>query len=218
MIYFLYGEDKDKTRAKANDLINVLQKKKPDAGFFKMTDENYSNSNLDEYIGGQGLFSSKYIVFLDNVFKNKEAKDDVIKKIKEIGKSENIFIILEEKIDKITFAKMEKNAEKMQTFAGVEKEKQANYNIFAMTNALGNRDRKKLWLFYLEAVSHDIASEEISGILFWKIKDMIMKRDTRKYSLEELQKLSSKIVSMYHEAHRGNLDFTIALEKFVLGI
>ena len=222
MIYFLYGEEKDKTREKANNLIGTLQKKKPDAAFFKMTDENYSDSNLDEYIGGQGLFTDKYIVFLDNVFKNKEAKEGVIKKIKDIGKSGNIFIFLENKIDKITFSKIEKNAEKMQEFKNPASAKasarQANYNIFALADALGNRDKKKLWLLYLEAIKQDIAPEEINGILFWKIKDMIIKHNTRNFTIEELQKLSLQSVSMYHEAHRGIVDFTIVLEKFVLSI
>ena len=218
MIYFLYGEDKDKARVKANSLINILQKKKPNSAFFKMTDENYYDSDLDEYIGGQGLFTDKYIVFLDNVFKNKEAKEGMMKKIKDIGSSDNIFIFLEGKIDKTTLTKIEKNAEKTQVFVGAKKEKKSNYNVFAMTDAFASRDKKKLWLLYLEAIHRDILPEEINGILFWKIKDMIVKRNTRNFTIEELQKLSSQSIFMYHDAHRGLADFTIALEKFVLSI
>ncbi|MSR71543.1 MAG: hypothetical protein EXS50_02670 [Candidatus Taylorbacteria bacterium] len=229
MIYFLYGEDKDKARGKVNDLIVALQKKKPDAALFKMNDESYSDANLDEYMGGQGLFANKYIVFLDNVFRNKEAKEGIVKKIKEVGASENIFIMLEGKVDKATLTKIEKNAEKIQLFEQVETKSRKfgieggsfdlkDFNIFALADALAARDRKKLWLVYLETVKRSIASEEVSGILFWKVKDMIVKKNTRIYSPEELKKLSSRLVSIYHDAHRGLADFPTALEKFVLTI
>ncbi len=219
MIYLLYGLDTDKARSKANELIAALQKKKPDAAFFKLTDENVDAAVLDEYIGGQGLFSNKYIVFLDNVFKNREAKENVIKKIKEIGASENIFIILEQKIDKASFGKIEKATEKTQLFDKEEDRNRAEeLNIFALADALSARNRLQLWLVYLETVKRNIAPEEVSGILFWKVKDMITKKNFGRYSPEELQQLSSRLVSIYHDAHRGVHDFGITLEKFTLSI
>ena len=64
MFYFLHGEDKDKARKKAHELIDGLVKKRPNASFFKVDSENFSLGKLEEMIGGQGLFESKQIVFL----------------------------------------------------------------------------------------------------------------------------------------------------------
>ena len=39
---------------------------------------------------------------------------------------------------------------------------------------------------------------------------------TKFFSKEELKKASSELVSIYHKAHRGEYDFTISLEQFIL--
>lgn len=111
MIYFLYGTDIDKARTKANELIESLRKKKPDASFFKIDSKNFNGSLLHEYIGGQGLFSNKYIVYLDRLCEKREVKEEFLEKIKEISESDNIFIVLEGKIDKATAIKIEKKAD-----------------------------------------------------------------------------------------------------------
>jgi hypothetical protein len=41
---------------------------------------------------------------------------------------------------------------------------------------------------------------------------------SRNYKDGELEKLSSELVGMFHEAHRGNIDFHVALEKFILSL
>src|ERR1700733_6824083 len=103
MIYLLYGTDTDKSRTKLHSLVETLMKKKPDASHVKMTEEDFEPARLEELIGGSGLFSQKVIVELDNLFrskdkdkkKNTETKEYILEKIKELGESENIFIILE---------------------------------------------------------------------------------------------------------------------------
>ena len=112
MIYFYYGTDTNKARIKAHELVDSLLKKKPDASFFRMDTENFNTSQLQEYIGGMGLFSNKYIVFLDRLSEKKDIKDEFLDKIKEISESENIFIVLEGKLDKATATKIEKKSEK----------------------------------------------------------------------------------------------------------
>ena len=40
----------------------------------------------------------------------------------------------------------------------------------------------------------------------------------RNYKDGELEAMLETLVTMYHEAHRGNTDFFVALEKFILGL
>jgi energy-converting hydrogenase Eha subunit H len=51
----------------------------------------------------------------------------------------------------------------------------------------------------------------VAPFVFTKAKNFL-----KNYSVPELQTLSSKLVRMYHDAHRGIHDFEIALERFVL--
>lgn len=241
MLYFLYGSDTDKSIGKADELVQSLLRKKPDAAFFKMTEESWSESALEEYIGGQGLFSQKYVVLLSAVFGNKEIKERLVRKLKEIKESDNIFILREGEVDKTTLAKMEKHAEKVQKFelkdSGKEEDEEKK-NFFALTDALGRRDRKSLWLLYLKAVESGIEAEAIHGTLFWQIKNLLVAKEAKNaaeslmhpfafgktqifaknFTVEDLKNFSGRLVSMYHDAHRGAFDLYIALERFVLTI
>jgi DNA polymerase III delta subunit len=191
MLYFIYGDDKEKARAKTQDLIGSLQKKKPDAAFFKVTTENFSESELEGLMGGQGLFENKYIVFFDSVFENKEFKESIGGKLKEIAQSANVFIFLEGKMEKKMLEKVEKHAEKVQEFSNEKKEGRTfgtgggkdfnlkEFNIFSLGEAFGNRDRKNLWVIYQKALMRDLPSEEIHGILFWQWKSMVLAEEAK---------------------------------------
>ncbi|MEK7463723.1 MAG: hypothetical protein AAB610_01220 [Patescibacteria group bacterium] len=217
MIYFYHGTDTDKARMKAHELIDSLRKKKPDAAFFNISSENFSIAQLQEYIGGQGLFSNKYIVFLDRLCGNREVKAEFIVLLKEISESENIFIVLEGKIDKATVTKIEKKSEKTVTFDLKEKEKkEEDSNVFELANALGRKDKKELWMLYREYIGKGSAPEELHGILFWKAKTMMLAGGSSVWSQEELLKLLDGLITVYHEARRGNHELETGLEAFLL--
>lgn len=251
MIYLLYGEDTVSARAKAHELISVLQKKKPNAAFFTMTAEQCDAGRLQEFAGGQGLFEQKYIVFLDRVLETAETKEVFVDCLKTVSESDNIFVVLEAKLDKATLTKIEKKAEKVQEFTFSVGNKKASknetgerpatipqFNIFALSDALGKKDKKSLWVLYQKALLLDTPAEEISGTLFWQVKSMLVARESKtalesglnpfvfqkskvyekNYPGDALLQLSEKLVSIYHDAHRGKGDFAVALEKFILSL
>lgn len=214
MLYFLYGSDKDKARAKARELIAILRKKKPGAELFRLDSDNWSSGQFDEFVGGQGLFERKFIVFANQLFGNGEAKEIILQKLPAIRQSENIFIFLETKIEKSELLKITEVAERVQTFEAGNKEKES-FNIFSLANALRARDRKGLWVLYQKALRDDVAPEAISGILFWQVKDLLLKRSNH-FSPAELHVLAKKLITLYHDAHRGFVDFETGLERFAL--
>ena len=247
MIYFYYGTDTDSARKKANVTIDSLLIKKPDATLIKIGEEDISAERIGELASGQALFSSKYIVFFYKTFENKENKEIILKNIKEIGASENIFIFAEGKMDKAGLAKIEKVAEKVQEFAKVEKplnKKQKlaaigeKVDFFEFTDALGRRDKKGLWVLYQDALAEQVPAEEIHGMFFWQAKSMLLaklyttaggagmkpypfqkaREYAKNYKDGELETMLETLVTMYHESHRGNTDFFVALEKFILSL
>lgn len=246
MFYFLHG-DIPKAVDKANQMVEAMLKKQPDASRFKLDSENFSRSGLQELLGSQGLFSSRYIVDLRRLLENKENKNKegekdeeniIFEFLKELKESPNIFIWVEEDVKASDLKKIEKYAEKVQSFYFAQnKEKKPVFNIFSLGDFLGERDKKKLWVGYIDALNY-FAVEEIHRTLFWQIKNMLLasksssvletdlkpfvfnkaKSFSKNYSKEELEKISSDLVSISHDAKRGKHDLKIALERFCLGV
>jgi DNA polymerase III delta subunit len=238
MIYLLHGTDIIKSREKLHSLLGSMFAKKPDASFVRVEAGEFDESRLDEFVGGQGLFTNKYIIVFDNLFLDKKVKEVLLKSLKEISKSENIFIFLEEKLNKTELNKFEKYAEKIQEFVGVEIEKKKKFDIFSLTEALGKRDKKNLWVLYQKAKMNNVSDEEVHGILFWQVKSMLLSLNTKdakesglnpfvfrkslgfvkNYSESELRKLSFSLISLYHDTRRGVHEMDSAMERFILGI
>lgn len=217
MIYFFHGTDIDKARTKAHELVDSLRKKKPDAAFFIINSENFNLVQLQEYIGGQGLFSNKYIVFLDRLCEKKDVKEEFINVLKEISESENIFILFEGKIDKVTATKIEKKSEKAVVFDLKQAEKtEEDSNVFELANVLGRKDKKELWMLYREYVDKGSAPEELHGILFWKAKTMLLAGGNSYWKQDELMSFIDGLITVYHEARRGNHEFETGFESFLL--
>jgi len=225
MIYFYHGTDVEKARIKSHELADSLRKKKPDASYFVMGTESFDSTTLDEYIGGQGLFSNKYIVLLDRLCENKEIKELFIDKLKEIQESENIFIIFEGKLDKATATKIEKKAEKTavhdlsdKEVADIKQKKEEGLNIFEIANALGEKNKKHLWIIYRQLIEEGKVPEEIHGVLFWKAKTMLLSGGNHIWKKEELIGLIDDLITVYHEARRGAHELETGLEAMLVGI
>ncbi|MFA6338579.1 MAG: hypothetical protein WCW87_00755 [Candidatus Paceibacterota bacterium] len=229
-----------------------MQAKKPDAAYIKFDNESISPERLEEVIGGQGLFSIKSIVEISNVLSDKKSKDVLMDKVKEIAESENVFIIRETKVNKPELEKFKKYAKQVQCFElKVKKEvgrkfglgdgnffSLQDFNVFSLADALGNRDKKNLWILYQKANQLNIPAEEIHGLLFWQFKTIALsrlaksaeeadlkpfvysksKRYAQNFTEKETKSFLSRLVSMYHDSHRGIYDFNIALEKFILSL
>ncbi|MEI6528061.1 MAG: hypothetical protein WCO10_00080 [bacterium] len=245
MIYLFHGTDKTKARRAAHKVLEAAEKKHKDAAFFKLSPENWSADKLDELVGGQGLFYSGFVVFADHLFDEKESGENLLKKLKDIAKSPNFFVFLEGKLNKKELETFEKYSKKIENFDLAEKKlskkealalKGEKIDFFEFTDALGDRNKKLLWTLYQDALGEGVPSEEVHGILFWQVKSMLLaalskdaaevgmkdypyskaRSYAKKYGVEKLQKMSTELLEMYHEAHRGKIDFAVALEKFVL--
>ena len=239
MIFLVHGTDFKKGREKVKNLTNFLLVKKPNSNLFRLDTENFDEAVVEESLKGRGLFENKYIVFFDKVFEDEKNKDFILEKIKEISESENVFIFLEEKIDKKILTKLEKYSQKTQEFNKKEDKTIERAKPFSLTDAMGKRDKKKAWAEYQKILKEGLVPEEIHGILFWQVKTMILanqskmsteadlnplvfkkaKEFSKNYSEEELKEMSSKLVSIYHDTRRGITDdLGLEIEKFLFEI
>src|SRR3989344_3162227 len=113
MLYIFHGTNIQTGVQKASALLASLRSKKPDASYIKIEAGNWTPSIVEEHLGGQGLFSNKYIIFLDRVTENTEAKEQLIDIISAMQESTNIFVVLEGKLNIELIKAFEKHAEKV---------------------------------------------------------------------------------------------------------
>ena len=186
MLYVFHGTDIQASVRKSHTLVDSLRTKKPDATFVRVEADMWSPSVIEEHIGGQGLFSNKYIILLDRVTENAEAKEQIVDVIPVLHESSNIFIVLEGKLNAELKKAFEKHSDKVVTTdepavskwrpegrAGEGHDKD-EFNIFSLADAIGERNSFKAWSIYRQAIDAGLEVESIVGTLFWQVKSMTL--------------------------------------------
>ncbi|MBI5126304.1 MAG: hypothetical protein HZA80_00865 [Candidatus Taylorbacteria bacterium] len=237
MLYVFCG-DIVKAKKKARELAKVLLTKKPDASLFELTPDSWNEAAFQEYLGGQGLFEKKYIVLMHELASHKQTKDFFLDNLKELKASENVFVLVEGELTKKDQAPLEKNAEKLQSFDVSEKINKKEFNIFALTDAIGRRDAIAAWTIFTQAQMAGMEAEQIHGMIAWQLKAMALAQVSKdakssglnpfvftkavaaakKYSQEEVVSLYNKLIRDYHNSRRGMIDFSLATEQFLLSL
>ena len=150
-----------------------------------------------------------------------------------MAKSPNIFVISEMSATKDLSGSLEKKGAQLIECTLAEKPVKKEANNFALGDAIGRRDRKASWVLYQEALARGAFPEEIHGIVFWVMKNIFLaktggatglapyplmkaKSFEPKWNNKEIKNALSELVRMYHDSHRGLVEFPIALEKFLL--
>ncbi|MBU4477192.1 hypothetical protein L6251_00305, partial [Candidatus Parcubacteria bacterium] len=118
------------------------------------------------------------------------------------------------------------------------------YNLFAICDAVAERNKGKAWVSFQEGILSGILPEEIFYKVVWEVKNLLMikklqsagvknlEKETglhpfvakkalvgaRNFTEEELRGHSFGLVNLYHDVRSGRAEFQIGLEKFLLRI
>ena len=206
MIYILSGNDSLKKTSYIKSLIKGRER-------IDLRASDKAREVLLEHASSASLFGDSPSIFVENILREGNvalnAKDLAL-----LNESPTIFVFLEDKLLKKDEAKYKKYAT-IESFEEKSIKKAPEFNTFAIADAYSSRDKIGAWIMYREAIEHGVEPEAISGIIFWKIKTMIL-NNSKTFSKTELRSQSSGIVSLYHRAHRGECDFVVGLEQFIL--
>jgi len=206
MIYILVGGDTK------NKNIYIKELTKNSESFF-VKEEKMDRALIMSYCYNVNLFNLSPSIIMENVL----GADEINLKVDDLNflkKSETIFIFKEDKLLKTLQDKYKKYAE-IKIFEDKKSFVKEKFNVFGITDAYIKRDKIGAWSLYNEAIREGVEPEAIAGVLFWKIKTMLLANPSQKIK-DELKRQSSEIITLYHNAHRGEIDLSIGLEQFIL--
>ena len=112
------------------------------------------------------------------------------------------------------------------------------FNIFALTDALGARERREAWILYQKALGAGLSAEEIFFKIVWQVKSMLIASRTRNvgetdmkafpynkaksflknFKPSELEKLSESLAIGYTLVRRGKGEIETLVEKMLLSL
>lgn len=246
MLYIIYGNDRDKARVRFCALRESLGKKCADMSVCEhaqaeersVLEGEVSEGVIDAAVASQGLFGNTTLFVFDGVLEKKAEQELVVARARELVSSPNTFLIFEPAFGKEGVRAFQESGAVAEEFVIKKADTRPAFNIFALGDALGKRDRKELWVLYQGAIAAGMEPEEICGTLFWSVKNMALMKNAeagddaglnpfvakkarafaKNYTHEEIVGLSRALVSCYHEAHRGGEPMDIALERFILNL
>ncbi|MES2930430.1 MAG: hypothetical protein V4665_01455 [Patescibacteria group bacterium] len=208
MIHILVGADTKKRSAFLKTLIGSRES-------LRLEGASLSESVVAQYAEETSLFGESPVIILDGAFSQSGIAFSA-KFWEQLKNSLTVFVFLEDNLRAtdekkyVKYASVERFEEKKSTAR-----EQKKTDPFALAEAFGQRDKIGAWMLYREAVEKGADPEPISGMLFWKIKTMTL-TGTRHFEAMELKRQSRDLVDLYHRAHRGECDFVIGLEEFIL--
>lgn len=179
----------------------VVGEKKHPKGVEEIKWESLSSEELASLASTSALFGGTQTFVLSGAL-NGARGDEFLKFAKELVESAHTFIFEEEKLLKRETDIVVKAGAKIEKIETVKKDR--GFDPHGLTFALGNRDKKKLWLGITEALREGEKPEAIAGLLAWKARQM---KDA---------KLSRELLVLYHDAHRGLGSLELLLERFAL--
>lgn len=244
MLHLVCGDDVEKAERKFRTL--VLGATDKGDHLIRVNAEDSVVETLQEQLASQTLLTARCVVAVREALDIAEVLSFVEEKLHHIVTSDHTFIFLEADPSKKLISSVERAEgethcftipkEKKEVMAREEKEKFRR--VFVLTDALGRRDRKGLWVGYQKMLLKGVSAEEIFWKFWWMVKNLALatesgnakeaglnpfvfnktKKFAEAFSPKEIQEKARGLVSVWHDAHQGRNDFPLALEQFILGV
>lgn len=233
MLYAFFGTDTVGVRQKAHEHVHRYEEK--GIAVVRITPENFGEGALKDAAGSTSLFGGEQVYVLDTPSEDPVMFEGVFENLDLCAESENIFILVEEKLLAPQKKKLQKYARECVEITATAKKE---FNPFALSDALLRRDKKSLWLLLQEAKANGVALEQTTGLLFAQLRALRLsarassaaeagmkpfvwgkaKNGLSKFKEGEVDELSRKLVEVYHDGHLGKQDMELALERWVLEV
>ncbi len=241
MIYFFYGTDTEKVRMKAFEWVAKARAKEPNLAYARLAREELTGAALTDAALSGGLFVSRLLVLIDDPYplarsvNTEEETEDagghlvstqnvLDAHLDALAASDNAIIILAPALATAKAKKIAVLAKVGYQFDTTTPRRGAarGFNS-ALVDALGAKNRERLWLELHRALVAGDAPEMLHGLLHWKARDLMDLPAGRQgrgsaWSPAEARELSLALIALLQSSRRSGLALPLALEKFSLSI
>lgn len=213
MIYLFTGDD----IINRNKAFEKSLKDFKDLPLVKINKNNFSFLEIESLYSDANLFDPKSVVVFSYLLEDKNINEFVLERLEFFENSKNVFIFIENKLLKSIIDEFKKQKANISIFE-LKKIQKEVFNNFLLANALGDRNKVNLWLYYRGAISKGVSLEELVGVLFWKVKDMILNKNFSKFKENELLFIAHNLSILLPKARKEGKEAEITFEKFLLEI
>ncbi len=237
MIYLITGDDFNKASGAFNKYLGILRAKQPAASVFSFTPEDFNAGAFEEVARGETLFFTKHIVTARRLGESEAAMALIKDLAKVMAESASVFLFYEPEASSDVVKVLTKQAKEVKTFPLKVVEKK-EFNVFALTDALGRRDREKLWVLYQTALRVGVSPGDIFWRFIWQVKNMLIVSSvkdiqttglkpfvankaltaSRNFSNAEVKNLLDNFIDLLATTFPDSDEFTFGLEKIILTI
>ena len=212
MLYLFSGDDSKNKILNYEKFIKSLPK---NTEIFSINRNNFNRMEIESFYSGPSLFSVSSTVIFEGVFEHEETRDFVLEKLKPMSESTNSFVFLEGKLLKSILDVFKKVRAELNIFE-LPKEKKEKYDNFLVANAFADKDKLNTWIHFRRAVDLGVGMEELIGVLFWKIKDLLLKKNFSKFPETQLNIFVTKLSYLLPQARQEGRDAEAVFEQFLL--
>lgn len=214
MIYVFCGEDTDRKNTSYEKFLKTLPEEVP---VFFVNKNDFDPTQLESFYSGASLFSAQSAVVLRDLLGEEEISEFILNKLKFLSESQNTFVFTEGKLKKPILDAFKKARAELNVFEKKDDDKVVKkFDNFQIANAFANRDKFHTWLYFRQAVERGVELEPLAGILFWKIKDMLLRRNFSKFKEAELKNFAAHISYLLPNARKQGPEAESAFEQFLL--
>ncbi len=230
MLYLFYG-DFDEVRKSLSKKIKELGL----ASSVSLSSESFVNGTLDHYIENQDLFSDRTAIILPHFLEDRKIASLLGERLVGMRRSENVFFLLEREVSESVLKGVKEVAAETVLCPALSRD-EPEFNVFSLTDAFLEKDKRKLWVLYMHALRAGVDPEEVYRVLFWQTKNLsIVSREKgptglkpfvegkarkalSRFSLAEVQRILGRLLDLQIKARSGKGDFGIGLESFILSL
>lgn len=213
MLYLFSGDDTKKRNTSCEAFLKTFQ----GAEMFTITKNDFDLLQIRNFHSGTNLFAAKTAVIFRDILENEELASTILAELPAMGESGNTFIFVERKLLKPALDAFKKARAELNVFE-LPKQKKEKYDNFLVANALAARDKFNCWLHFRRAVDLGVSLDELSGVMFWKVKDMLLRRNFGKWQEEELKILAARLSCLLPLARKAGPEAESAMEQFLLEV
>lgn len=238
MLYIISGGDSNTRERAINEIIKHENKGQDSVQVITRAGTDTTVLELDTVRESQSLFDAQIALVISNANEEKEIWNYLIEMSQSFVDSHNIFILTLPSLLKKDL-KLFADGVNHKELKSEERVSKQKFNVFALSDSFGERDKLGSWLIYREAIERaHIEPREIHGVLVWIAKSMLeckvlsagelsqieMKpfvaqkatRFAKNFSHTELTTMNGNLVSLYHRAQVGEVELTEGLESLLL--